>query len=388
MRRAAIAIPLLALLVLSGCAGTSNHNLADIYPGQVHTMDIFGTTFKNGDGQVLSLIEGGHVEGRMNETGDWGVNSTFLIAGGHVDGPVMTTPAPQGGGGDLVALPGANGTVEIEAHIADAAKLDGFYIGWTFIDRSAMMVEPASSGGSSASGTASVSAGASMSTSASASIEGNMTNGEVRVHFPPPTALLAPDAMFERRVGPGSYLVGAAVYSSNANGAQPIAFFNQTFETRVGIHWTATGEVEPFNPQGFVPVVPAGGPGPSRDEMVDKFQAMLPAGLTLTAKTSFAGTFPGPDGTDVDLGLYDPADTGVLCSASGGGTVGGVAPNVAPDPSQATEEIVPVPLTETGLWSVEVGAMGSCPITPDGAASSFFYVNDGPVPYSLEITVI
>lgn len=173
-----------------------------------------------------------------------------------------------------------------------------------------------------------------------------------------PTATVPVESEFTAELsGPGAFVVGVVLYDGDA----VVAVYDEAFEGRLAVHWAATGQVQPQKPAGQLPTWPT-----AREEMTDIYTIALPSGVTLTATTAPGAGGAPTDGPDVDLGLHGPDGMGVVCSAG-------------PD----ANETVSTETTEEGSWTVQVGAMeDGC-----GGTTGYQYQNQGPVSYTLDITV-
>lgn len=132
----------------------------------------------------------------------------------------------------------------------------------------------------------------------------------------------------------------------------------------VNARWLVATEIHPLR---FLPVEP-----PNYDEMRDTYTFRLddfaPA---FAADTAFIGTWPGEDGTDVDLELFNGGGR-VACSRHL------IDENQPQGPVQSTERISGGIGPET--WTITVGAL-----TQDCNGQMPRYLNAQPVPYTLEV---
>ncbi|MES2155012.1 MAG: hypothetical protein V4510_07740 [bacterium] len=316
---------LLATALLAGCASNEKPALSDVFGADAATSLPDGSPAEY-NGTPFLLIGGMHLQARINE-GDWGTTIGGETTVPAIAGPTMAGAAPMGGGGETTALSGANAS-RLDVRIKEFDQLAGYTVMW-----------------------------------------GVAVGGNTTVTMRPANEMLETQMPVA-----GPIVVVAALYAS-ADDKVPAAVFAPLKGT-VKVHWTITGEVQPQKVSA-AGVSPPG--GASRDSMVDKYTVDLPAGVTVTATTKFDGTYSPSDGTDVDIGLYDPNAAPLLCSA---GALGSSSPV---DPVQATETFTS-PTDSSGLWSVQVGAMqDGC--EANGAAGSFQYTNAGPVPYQLDIVL-
>lgn len=319
---------MVAAATLAGCTSSPQTDLSSIYDADLQQQQLPAPLAELTGVDNVTVIAGDHFEVRLNE-GSWGKNSTVESAATTLNSPTMTSPEPLGGGGEVTAL-SLNASGEVEVRLAEHAQLAGYTAWWTFTT-------------------------------------GNTTEG--------PFATPA-DGVYEHRLPAAGPFVVTAWLSQSEDDKTPVAVYLQPLVGHVMGRWTITGAVQPQSP----PSLPVGGaPWPTdRMDMVDSYTIELPAGVTVTATTVFDGSYTPDQGTDVDIGLYNPAGTGIECSA------GNLAPTAPVDPSQATEKFA-FPTDEAGIWSVQIGAMqNGCPVL-GGEGGSFSYTNAGPVPYKLDI---
>jgi len=291
--------------------------------------DVFHNDLSATNGTVAT-VQGAHVEAAIGQ-GAWGTTGNVTVEAGKVAGPAMGAPSPTGGGGDKTALPAANASATVRVRLAEAASLAGYTARYWVLQGGNMTLSGAPTG------------------TAPANEEYTFTLQQ-----------------------PGPFAVAAAL----ADGNKEVARFATPFTGSLGLHWSITGVVQPEGAQSVGGAVPWPTP---REQMVDAYTVDLPEGATVTATTAFDGTAAPTDGADVDLGLYGPDGTGLICSA---GALGSGNPA---DPSNAGETFT-AQTTASGAWSIQVGAMADgCPT--NGSAGSFDYANAGPVPYTLDLTV-
>jgi hypothetical protein len=329
------AIPVLAAaLLLAGCASApSASDLGNRYGAtNVEPLQIPDFLFGGKEGTVnMTSILGPQIEVRVGD-GEFSEAAAAIVEGGAIQGPAVAGSGATGGGGDVNELPPIP-AVTAEARLRDPAAAEGLTVAWVLVSDS-LLADP----------------------------------------VPAPAARLAPDATFTFQLdGPGLYHVGAFLLASEDDPVrEAVAVLRDGAPVSVKAHYTATGEVHPVRMTGLgIASLPS---TTEREQMVDSYTFAAPEGLPVVATTSFNGG--QGDGTDVDLGLFNPQGEGVFCVGSGGG--GSLAPT--PDPAQAGEAIETA-TDAAGTWSVQVGAM------QDGCSgqSGWYYANAAPVPYKLDI---
>jgi hypothetical protein len=341
--RLLLALALVATTFAAGCAsGSPADTVRSVYGSDVMPFsDLLPSGVAVPDSLKDLLVIGGyHLEGMLAPGAAWAANVSTTQTQ-QVASPGMAIPSPLGGGGETTPLPPV--AAKLQARVREADQLGGLRIVWIALR------------------------GADGS-------RGPATN----------SSALGPGDAYSLDVGAGSTLVGAALFDGEPSpGNLPVAVFLNPVRAQVVATWEVTGTVQPMKPQSPVPATGA------RDAMVDKYTMDIPPGSHVTAKTAFRGAFAPINGGDVDLGLYDPTGVGTVCSATGGGTLPVGGGNPLPDAAQATESIdVTLPShIPTGAWSVQVGAMLDGCKDAAGAAVTFFYINLGPVPYTLTVTV-
>ncbi|HUR62608.1 MAG TPA: hypothetical protein VM286_09630 [Candidatus Thermoplasmatota archaeon] len=323
MRPVVAAVALLAF-VLAGCSNVQQDTLRAVYGPDYTTVS------------EVPSVQGDHLEARVGD-GPWQDRVDLVVAAAAVAGPRMAAPAPQGGGGDVQALP-VNASFEVR--IKEATRLGGLTAHWFVTENRTLPGDVAQAAG--------------------------VTPGDGTFH-----ASVA-------RAGPFAV---TAILTGSAADTTPAARY-APLQGRLQATWVATGQVEPVRAQstGVGPQPPSPQP---REAMVDRYDVELWPGAHVTARTSFDGTFDPSKGADVDLGLYRPDGNGAACSATGGGQLPQVGSSPIPDPAQASESLE-ADAGEGGAWSLQVGAQA------DGcgaAGQTYFYYNNGPVPYRLEATI-
>ncbi len=316
-------VSVLLVALLAGCATSQPPTFDTIYAGEVDKQLLPPGLPGVANGTTISVIHGSHLEARLND-GAWDANLTAAVIMPEIQSPAMTGPEPSGGGGESTPLP-VPSNLTLEVRIKEYAELGDYTAWWVFMTGS-----------------------------------GNVT-----------TVARPADAIFEFRLATlGPYTVNVLL-TNGPDDMTPVAVYNQTIAGSVSVQWTVTGEVQPVH----APNMPS-----DRNSMVDKYTVDLPEGITLTAVSSFEGSFAPGDGTDVDLGIYGTDGTGLACVGSGGGAAPVVGPFV-PDPAQSSETVT-FDTDTAGQWSVEVGTMA----TGCSGQSAWTYTNAGPVPYKLVIT--
>lgn len=323
MRPSLVAFLAVALAV-AGCAGTPEPDALD---------SVFGEAFEMGNetAGLQGILRGVQLEGRIAE-GPWGPSANVTMEVGNATSPPMASPNALGAGGETTALPGNITGANVAVRFLKAEALVGYTAHFV------------------------------LAYDAKHLWDGNATA----------SARIPAEGEFQATlVRPGPFLVAARLEHPNGTVA---ATLEEPFAGSFALHWTAQGEVQPQKPSDPSGALPWPTP---REEMVDIYTLDLPEGVTVTATTSFRGTYQPSDGTDVDLGIYDPAGAGVVCLGTGGG-----GPTAPVDPAQATET-VSAETDSSGTWSVQVGAMADgC-----GGGGGYQYSNPGPVPYTLDILV-
>ncbi|MFO1532847.1 MAG: hypothetical protein ABR562_03980 [Thermoplasmatota archaeon] len=316
MRSAPLLVAVPLLLALAGCAGSDHGTPLD---------SVFPTDLSAGNATAGATVKGLHIEGRVNE-GPWGSSANGTADAGKVDGAPMTAPNALGGGSEATVLTiPANATATVSLRLTEGDKLAG-YVARYFLSYGAT---PAA----------------------------NATGTDVP----------AGDEFHALLTKAGPFTVTVQLFAA-AKDAAPVAVFSEPFMGHFAYHWAITGEVQPQHPGvGTWPT--------TADKMVDTYSIDLPAGVTVTANSAFDGTYTPQDGTDVDLGLYNPGGDGVACAAAG--QPGSGAPV---DPAQSSETLE----GETdmdGTWSLHVGDVSGC------GDQGYQYVNSGPVPYTVDLVV-
>ena len=324
MRPSLVAFLALALAV-AGCAGT---------PETASLETVYGSDYENSNATagLVAIVQGIQLEGRIAE-GPWEPAANVTLEAGNATSPPMSSANALGAGGETTPLPGNITGATVTVRLQKAQELAGYTAHF------ALAYDPDNLW------------------------DGNATASE----------RVAADGEFQADLPrPGSFWVAAQL--EDANGAV-VATFAQPFTGTYALHWTATGEVQPQKPADPSGALPWPTP---REAMVDIYTLEIPSGLTVTASTTFRGDYQPSDGADVDLGIYAPDGTGIVCSGIGGSS------STAPvDPAQSTET-VSAETDAAGTWSVQVGAMADdC----GGTTGGFQYSNPGPVPYTLDILV-
>lgn len=304
----------LLLLTLAGCSGTEPRvALESVYE------------VEDGDNGT-PLIRGARLEGQLGE-GPWGSWANVTIAAEPVAGPSMGVPSFLGGGGETIALEWpANVSQTLRVRIPEGDRLQGYEAHYHLIRGERVPADIA-----------------------------NRT----------PEAILPAGEGFETTLlAPGPFLVQVFLHETGS----PVvaANFSEPVRGRLSFHWTATGDVQPQQPEG------SGDEWPTpRTAMVDIYTIEVEAGVPLSATTEFRGTYAPGMGTDVDLGLYTPGGDGTVCDGSGGG-------GATLDPAQAQESVASTTDVD-GAWSIQVGNIQGC------GGQSYQYSNPGPVPYALSV---